>query len=339
MNLSELGRLQSQLRILQNMTLPAQQVMQMAHSAQAAAELMNMPALEAMRRAESAMCNSARQAAAINKNYEILKNVVKFKIPTTPYLPDGYKSYVLPYSCAAFLEEFPAFKHSNNMVNFYHTQITDSLKLSLKPEIFDIAKKAFSQQLLFKQTIKQSEFNTITETIRQFSQTYKHIWNIPFSQRSTYIESTLEKLSDLPQSERDYMLAGAEAKISELQTELKSTFEFTEKIEKLLLFLFPVLLIKDFDSLTINTIVENLTVIATLYMSYKAHKDSERAHNDAVQAHEDAVHAREEAQFTQRQNQEIINLLKENLEISKELSSKQLPTSQVHHEKIVDNDK
>ena len=85
MNFDEITKLQNSLRVLQNMTLPSQQVMQMAHSAHAMSELTKTPALEAMQSLQSPFINSAKAVTEINPRlYETYVNIAQMHADISP---------------------------------------------------------------------------------------------------------------------------------------------------------------------------------------------------------------------------------------------------------------
>ena len=346
MNLSELARLQSQLRILQNVTLPSQQVMQMAHSAQAAAELMNMPALEAMQRMESAMCNSARTVEIINQKYEQLNRMAAVPFEAVarmanPFTSSMFTNYANMQNFMNFYEINPAIQA---IMNFAKTH-QEFLKTFNDQNVWKIAhsfnsniSRSFAtnfhiNQQAYSSLIEPQRFKTITNAINQYYSVPPMVLNIPPEKSTNYIETALESLDSFSQDERNYILDNAENK----PKNILANFDFTPKMQHLIYALIPALLLKNVDIETVKNILENVAFIASIYMFYKTHSDNERAHQDAVQAHQDAIQAKADSEIIQKQNQEIINLLKENLQINKELSAEQL-LKQQHHSEKTDND-
>ena len=85
MNSSELERFQNHFGILQNMALPSESVMQMAHSAQAAAALMNTPTLEAIQRLQLQSVNSAKAFTDISLQfYETYADIARMRAEICP---------------------------------------------------------------------------------------------------------------------------------------------------------------------------------------------------------------------------------------------------------------
>ena len=115
MDFTELARLQSSLRILQNMNLPSQQVMQMAHSAQAMADLYRAPALEAMQGLQQLSINSAKAFAELSPQiYETYANISKMYTDISPMLYEAAAN-----SAKAFAEINPILQNSAiNSVKF-----------------------------------------------------------------------------------------------------------------------------------------------------------------------------------------------------------------------------
>lgn len=347
MDFTELARLQSSLRILQNMNLPSQLAMQIAHSAQAMADLYKTPALEALQSIDMSMCNSARAVAAVNKNYEYLNKIASASNKALAAITAVYNSPI--FSSAAYRQLHSMYDIEPGikaMINFSKTN-QEFFKTFNNQNIWKIAHSFNSKiprnfatnfhinQQAYSSLIEPQRFKTITSAINQYYSAPSMVLNIPAEKSTTYIESALESLDSFTQHERNYILDNAENK----PKNILANFDFTPKMQHLIYALIPALLLKNIDLETVKNILENVAFIASIYMFYKTHNDSVRAHQDAVQAHQDALQAKTDSEIIQKQNNEIINLLKENLEISKELSSKQLPTSQVHHEKINDNNK
>ena len=252
MNLSELERLQSHLRILQNMALPSQQVMQMANSAQAFAKLYNSPGLTAMQHAELAMCNSARFAEIINQKYEQFARMANSHYEATARMANPFIS---PMS--------QNYANMQNFITFYE----------INPALQAIMNFADTKQYFLKIFYNPD--------IQQLVNSFKVFESIPFAEHTTYIENVLSASSEFSQEERNLILDNAETSLEKPDT----NFEISDKILALLKVFFPAFFLKDFDAKAAKTTIASITAtIAFLFNVYsfiQSHIDAEQAHSDS----------------------------------------------------------
>ncbi len=253
MNLSELERLQSQLRILQNMTLPEQQIMQMAHSAQTAAELMNISALDTMQRAETVMCTSAKAAEMVFQKYEHLNRIANASYEASAKMSGAYNSTM-----------FKIYVSMQNFMNFYE----------INPAIQAIMNFADTHQDFIDHFYNQN--------VWQLANSFKAFENVPFAEHTTYIENVLSASSEFSQEERNLILDNSGSSLQKPYID----FELSDKILTLLKAFFPAFFLKDFDVKAAKSTIISITAILAFliesYFSVQAHDDSIQAHNDAV---------------------------------------------------------
>lgn len=253
MNLSELERLQSQLRILQNMAFPSQQIMQMANSAYAAAELMNMPTLEAMRYAESAMCASAKAAEMVFQKYEQLNKIANATYESSAKMAGAYNS--------------PMFKIYDSMQNFMSFY-------EINPAIQSIMNFADTHQNFID--------HFYNKNVWLLANSFKAFENVPFAEHTTYIENVLSASSEFSQEERNLILDNAGSSLPKPCID----FELSGKILALLKTFFPAFFLKDFDAKAAKTTIVSITAtIAFLFNVYsfiQSHIDAEQAHSDSL---------------------------------------------------------
>ncbi len=304
MDFTNLSRLQSSLKILQNMNLPSQQVMQMAHSAQAMADLYRTPALEAMQRADISMCNSARAVEAIYQKYEILNKIANAPYEAAARMASAYTS--------------PMFKNYatiQNFINFYE----------INPGIQAIMNFADRRQDFIDHFCNQNVW--ILEN------SFKAFENVPFSEHTAYIENVLSASSGFSQEERNLILENAGNSLQKPTI----NFELSGKILALLKAFFPAFFLKDFDvKAAKETILAITAIIMFLYNVYS----NTQSHDDAVQAHNDFLF--EQRQNDEKikllkeisdQNKELLKIHKGTANLSKNDSSDKPQTQYLEPEK------
>ena len=304
MDFTELARLQSSLRILQNMNLPSQQVMQMAHSAQTMADLYRAPALEAMQRADISMCNSARAVEAIYQKYEILNKIANAPYETAARMARAYTS--------------PMFKNYatiKNFINFYE----------INPAIQAVLNFAYRRQDFIDHFCNQNVW--ILEN------SFKAFGNVPFSEHTAYIENVLSASSGFSQEERNLILENAGSSLQKPSI----NFELSGKILALLKAFFPAFFLKDFD---VKAAKETLLAITAIIMFLYNVYSNAQSHDDAVQAHNDFLI--EQRQNDEKikllkeisdQNKELLKIHKGTANLSKNDSSDKPQTQYLEPEK------
>lgn len=304
MDFTELARLQSSLRILQNMNLPSQQVMQMAHSAQTMADLYRAPALEAMQRANISMCNSARAVEAIYQKYEILNKIANAPYETTARMARAYTS--------------PMFKNYatiKNFINFY--EINPAIQAALN---FADRRQDFIDHFC-------------NQNVWILENSFKAFGNVPFSEHTAYIENVLSASSGFSQEERNLILENAGNSLQKPCID----FELSGKILALLKAFFPAFFLKDFDikaaKTTIASITATIAFLFNVYSFIQSHTDAEQAHSDSLIEQKQNDEKIKLLKEISEQNKELLKIHKNINNFSSNSSSKNINTQDLKQQK------
>lgn len=286
MNFDEIAKLQSSLRVLQNMALPSQQVVQMAHSAQAMADLYRTPALEAMQRTDMLMCNSARAVDAVNHKYEQLNRIANASYEASEKMLRVYNSPI-----------FKNYGTIQNFINFYE----------INPAIHALMNFAGTHQNFIEHFYNQN--------IWEFTNSFKVFRSVPFTEHTTFIENVLFASSEFSQEERNLILENAGNSLQKPNI----NFELSDKILALLKEFFPAFFLKDFDAKAAKATIISITAILAFLIESCL---SVQAHNDSIQAHNDAVIEQKQNDEKIKLLKEISDQNKELLKIHKETANR-----------------
>lgn len=209
----------------------------------------------------------------------------------------------------------PIQKHINSIAIRSTLPIVPMLYNSInESSLYNSISLHYSNYLNYANILNSNRLNIITQSIVEAAESPLNFLPQSYRSRTKFVEKEINKLQAFSNDERNYILTGAENILNTMKS--IPDYELTEKAQQLIIGLIPAILLQNltFDGLK-DTVAIILSIIS-IYYSLQAHVDAKQAHLDAIQAHQDAT-------TTQNQNQEIIDLLKENNELNRQLLEQQ----------------
>lgn len=228
-------------------------------------------------------------------------------------MSDSHKIASIYASAASSIS--PIQKHINSIAIRSTLPIVPMLYNSInESSLYNSISLHYSNYLNYANILNSNRLNIITQSIVEAAESPLNFLPQSYRSRTKFVEKEINKLQAFSNDERNYILTGAENILNTIKS--IPDYELTEKAQKLIIGFIPAILLQNltFDGLK-DTVAIILSIIS-IYYSLQAHVDAKQAHLDAVQAHQDAT-------TTQNQNQEIIDLLKENNKLNRQLLEQQ----------------